>query len=200
MRNVLSVIVAVASLGLLAGAASAQAPTKIGFIDSRKILQEAPGAKEAQATFSQEMEGYQAQLKVMEDSLKALMDDYQQKAVTLSPEAKKKREDDIRARQTAYQQRAQALQQEAGNRQAQLVQPVLDRIGKIINEIRAEGHYAYILDVGGDNSPVVAADSSLDLTDEVIARMTKATASATPTAPSPPAASQPAASQPARKP
>ncbi len=182
MRNVLSVIVAAAGLGLLATGVSAQAPTKIAFIDSRKIIAEAPGAKEAQATFDKEMQGYQAQLKVMEDSLKSMMDDYQQKSTTLSPEAKKQREDAIRARQEAYQQKASQLEEQAGSRQAQLVQPVMDRIKAVISQIRQEGGYSMIFDVGGQGSGVVAADTTLDLTAQVLARLARATAAA-PTAP-----------------
>lgn len=191
MRNVFSVLVAAAGLGLLATGASAQS-AKIGFIDSRRIIAEAPGAKEAQATFEKEMQGYQAQLKLMEDSLKTLMDDYQQKSTTLSPEAKKQREDAIRARQDAYQQRANQLEEQAGSRQAQLVQPVMDRIKLVISEIRKEGGYAMIFDVGTQGTGVVAADTTLDLTAQVIARLNKTTASAPTTAP--------AAKPPAKKP
>lgn len=196
MRNVLSVLAAAAGLGLLATGAAAQAP-KIAYIDSRKIIAEAPGAKEAQATFDREMQGYQGQLKLMEDSLKTLMDDYQQKSVTLSPEAKKQREDAIRARQDAYQQRASQLEEQAGQRQSQLVQPILDRIKVIISQIRAEGGYAFILDVGQGGS-IVAADTTLDLTRQVLARLARSTVSAPPAAP----ATTPAkpAAQPAKKP
>jgi outer membrane protein len=193
MRNVLSVLAATVGLGLLATGASAQAPAKIGFIDSRKILAEAPGAKEAQATFEKEMQGYQAQLKVMEDSLKALMDDYQQKSTTLSPEAKKQREDAIRARQESYQQRASQLEDQASSRQAALVQPVMDRIKTVISDIRKEGGYAMIFDVGGQGNGVVAADTALDLTSQVLARLVRATAAA-------PAAPAPAAKPPVKKP
>jgi outer membrane protein len=195
MRNVLSVLAATVGLGLLAPGASAQGSAKIGFIDSRKILAEAPGAKEAQATFEKEMQGYQAQLKVMEDSLKSLMDDYQQKSTTLSPEAKKQREDAIRARQESYQQRASQLEDQAGSRQATLVQPVMDRIKTVISEIRKEGGYAMIFDVGGQGNGVVAADTTLDLTSQVLARLVKASATA-----AAPAAATPAAKPPVKKP
>ncbi len=196
MRNVLSVLAATVGLGLLATGASAQgSAAKIGFIDSRKILAEAPGAKEAQATFEKEMQGYQAQLKVMEDSLKTLMDDYQQKSTTLSPEAKKQREDAIRARQESYQKRASDLEEQAGSRQAALVQPVMDRIKTVISEIRKEGGYAMIFDVGGQGNGVVAADTALDLTSQVLARLVKASATA-----AAPAAAGPAAKPPVKKP
>ncbi len=198
MRNVLSVLAAAASLGLLASAASAQTPLKIAYVDSRKILAEAPGAKEAQATFDREMQGYQTQLKVMEDSLKALMDDYQQKSVTLSPEAKKQREDVITARQQAYQQRASALEEQAGQRQGQLVQPILDRVKTIIGQIRQEGGYAFILDVGQSGGGIIAADTTLDITDQVLSRLARSTAAAPAAAPAAPAAAP--ATRPAAKP
>lgn len=198
MRNVLSVLAAAASLGLLATGASAQAPIKIAYVDSRKILAEAPGAKEAQATFDREMQGYQAQLKMMEDSLKALMDDYQQKSVTLSPEAKKQREDVITARQQAYQQRASALEEQAGQRQGQLVQPILDRVKVIIAQIRQEGGYSFILDVGQGGGGIIAADTTLDITSQVLSRLAKITAAAPAAAPAAPAAAP--AVRPAAKP
>ncbi len=196
MRNVYSVLVAAVGLGLMATGASAQGATKIGFINSQRIIAEAPGAKEAQATFEREMQGYQGQLKVMEDSLKAMMDDYQQKSTTLSPEAKKAREDAIRAKQTAYQQKASQLEEQAGSRQAQLVQPVMDRIRQVISQIRAEGNYAMIFDVGGQGSGVVAADSTLDLTSQVLARLSKMAAA--PAAPATTPAAAPA--KPVKKP
>ncbi len=200
MRNVLSVLAAAAGLGLLATAASAQAPLKIGYVDSRKIIAEAPGAKEAQATFDREMQGYQGQLKLMEDSLKSMMDDYQQKSVALSPEAKKQREDAIRARQDAYQQRASQLEEQAGQWQSQLVQPILDRIKVIISQLRQEGGYAFILDVGQGGS-IVAADTTLDLTDQVLARLARTGAvSAPPTAPTAAPAPAKPAPKPAKKP
>ena len=57
----------------------------------------------------------------------------------------------------------------AGQRQQELVQPVMDRINEVIEEIREEGSYAIIFDVAGGG--VVAADSALDLTQEVIRRL-----------------------------
>ena len=150
------------------------------------------------AWFDREMQGYQAQLKMMEDSLKALMDDYQQKSVTLSPEAKKQREDVITARQQAYQQRASALEEQAGQRQGQLVQPILDRVKVIIAQIRQEGGYSFILDVGQGGGGIIAADTTLDITSQVLSRLAKITAAAPAAAPAAPAAAP--AVRPAAKP
>ena len=57
MRNVFTTVFAVAGLAILAAPAAAQAP-KLGYVDSGRIIAEAPGAKEAQATFEKDMDRY----------------------------------------------------------------------------------------------------------------------------------------------
>lgn len=198
MRKVWSMLAAVAGVALLGGAASAQSAGKIAYVDSRRLVAEAPGAKEAQSTFEKEMQGYQVQMKVMEDSLKAMMDEYQQKSVMLSPDAKKQREEAIRAKQEAYQQKASSLEEQASKRQSELVQPVMDRIKGVLSDVRKEGGYAMIFDVAG-NAGLVAADPALDITDQVLTRL-KQMASTAPAAAAKPAAAKPAPAAPVKKP
>ncbi len=180
MRKLLTALTAAAGLALVATAtASAQSVPKIAYIDSRKIIQEAPGAKEAQATFQKEMQGYQAQLKIMEDSIKSLMSEYEQKQVMLSPEAKKQKEEEIRQKQATYQQKANDLEQKLNQRQSELVQPIMDKVKGVIEDLRKSGGYAMIFDAAG--SGLVAADPALDLTDQVLARLK--TMASTPSSP-----------------
>jgi outer membrane protein len=87
----------------------------------------------------------------------------------LSPAAKTQRQEEIRQRQQEYQTRVEALESQAGQRQQQLVQPVMDRVNKVIEEIRAEGSYSFIFDVAGGS--IIAADPRLDLTEEVLRRL-----------------------------
>jgi outer membrane protein len=191
MRNVFTSVLAVAGLAIIAGPTAAQTP-KIGYVDSGRIIAEAPGAKEAQATFEKDMDRYRAQLKGMEDSLKTLMSDYESKQVMLSPEAKKTREDAIRQKQGAYQQRAAQLEDQANRRQGELVEPIMSKINDVLKSIRQEGGYAIIFDVS--KGGVVAADSSFDLSAEVLKRL-KATGSVAPAA-----ATAPAPKPPVKKP
>jgi outer membrane protein len=156
-------------------AASAQA--KIGYINSQSILAEAPGAKEAQTKFDADMATYRTEVQQMQTELEALVKQYETQQAMLSPSAKQQRETDIRTKQTAYQERLAAIDQRAGQRQQELVQPVMDKINQVIELIRAEGGYSLIFDVSAGG--VVAADPGLDLTPEVIRRLKAAT---TPTA------------------
>ena len=93
---------------------------------------------------------------------------------TLTPAVKATRTKDLRDRQAAYQQHVQQLEQTAQQREAELVRPIMEQINKIIEQIRTENSYSFILDAGSQAGVVVAADSSLDITDAVIKRLVAA--------------------------
>lgn len=158
-----------AGAGFAPTAVEAQAAPKIGYINSQSILEQAPGAQAAQDQFNQDLEGFRSQVQQMAQELEQMIQQYEQQQLTLSPEAKQQREQAIREKQQAYQQRVQALDQQAGQRQAELVQPVMDKITAVIEEIREEGDYALIFDVSAGS--IISADPSLDLTNEVIRRL-----------------------------
>ena len=175
MKTFMSFFGAAACALLLAGSAAAQqAPTKVGYIDSRRVIQEAPGAQAARQTIETEMGAYQQQLRMLEDSVRTMFDQYQQQSVMMSPDAKAKREQEITAKQGELQQRATEIQQRAVQRQNELMEPIMARIEQIISTVRTEGGYAILFDVASD--ALVSADTTLDVTEQVIARLRAASA------------------------
>jgi hypothetical protein len=50
----------------------------------------------------------------------------------------------------------------------------MDQIRGIIEQMRADGGYAMIFDAGSQSGVVVAVDTTLDLTDKVIAKLNAA--------------------------
>jgi len=153
---------------LSAGAVEAQT-LKIAYVNSQEILVNAPGAEAAQQQFDQEMQGYQAEVSQLETELQNLQDALKQQQLTLSPEARANREQQIQQRFEEYQQRTSQLQELANQRRAALIQPVMDKITEIIEQMREEGAYSIILDAAAGS--IVSADPALDLTQEVITRL-----------------------------
>jgi outer membrane protein len=151
-------------------AAQAAAP-KIVYVNSQKIISQAPGRADAEAQFQKEMDQYKAQVQRMGDSLQTMVADYQKVEPTLSQSVKATRTKDLRDRQQAYQQHVQELEQTAQQREAELVRPIMEQINKIIEQIRTENGYSFILDAGSQAGVVVAADSTLDITNVVIKRL-----------------------------
>lgn len=180
-------IVRAASLALLATTAVAATlpaqgttpPVKLAYIDSRVLLQQAPGREEAAAQWQKEVGTYQAQMQQMSDSLQKMQAAYQKVQATLSPTARAGREKAIAQTQQQFEEKAQQLQEQAQQRQAALMQPIMERVNQVINQLRAERGYAIVFDAGSQGMPIVAADTTLDITQDVLARMK--TAGATPT-------------------
>jgi outer membrane protein len=177
MRNLYGLLVAVTGLLALSAPLSAQAPLKIGYIDTRKVIQEAPGATEARTTLEREVAGFEVQVKAMEDSLRGMITTFQQQSLVMSADAKQKKQDEIKQKEQSYNLRMTQLQQQAQQRQQQLMEPIMKKVDDIISEVRKSEGYAIVFDVNSD--AIVAADPALDITTKVLEKL-KAGATATP--------------------
>jgi len=167
MRTMFATGIVVA--GLAMSVLPAHGQQKIGYLDSQAVVQQVPGATEAQAAIQQEAQRLQSRLVAIQDSLDALVADFNKQSVLLSPDEKKRREDQLRSRKQGWDQRAEILQQEAQNRRQELMKPIMDRVQAVIEAVRKEGGYAIILDAA--SGALVSADTTLDLTTRVIERL-----------------------------
>lgn len=151
------------------GARGQQTGSKIAYVNSQTIMEQAPGAAAAQTQFNQEMQVYEAEIERSRARIDSMAQRYEQQQLTLSPDARQRREEEIMQAQQELQTRGQQLEQLMARRQQELVQPVMDLINQVIDAIRSEGDYAFIFDVSAGS--IIAADPSLDLTEEVIRRL-----------------------------
>ena len=169
MQRVILISGILAALGAPGIQAAAQSPLKIGYINSQVIIAEDPAANAAQEQFQREMVPFENELRGLEAEIGDLMSRYQAQQVTLTSNARRSRADEITQKQQAYQERMAQIEAEAARRQQELVQPIMERINNIIQEIRSDGSYTFIFDVAGGG--LIAADESFDLTDEVMERL-----------------------------
>jgi len=169
MQRVILISGILAALGAPGIQAAAQSPLKIGYINSQVIIAEDPAANAAQEQFQREMVPFENELRGLEAEIADLMSRYQAQQVTLTSNARRSRADEITQKQQAYQERMAQIEAEAGRRQQELVQPIMERINNIIQQIRSDGSYTFIFDVAGGG--LIAADESFDLTGEVQQRL-----------------------------
>ena len=164
----------VLAFGLLATGstiASAQSGLKFAYIDSRIVLDKAPGRAAAESTFQKEYDAAQVKIKKMQDTLQAMVAAYQKTGATLSPVTRELREKEIRDKQQTYENGAQLLEAQMQQRQGELVQPMMNQIREVLEAMRKEDGYAFILDVGATSNVIVAADTTLNVTEKVISRL-----------------------------
>lgn len=170
--RVRATLVVLALLVAGAGTASAQAAgLKLAYIDSRVVLDRAPGRAAAESTFQKEYDAAQLKIKKMQDTLEAMASAYQKAASTLSAVNRELREKEIRDKQQTFENSARLLEVQMQQRQNELVQPMMNQIREVLDALRKEEGYAFIFDVGASGSPIVAADSTMNLTDKVVSRL-----------------------------
>ena len=160
-----------AALVLVIAAAPVQAQARIGYVDSRKILQEMPGRQQVEAKLRTDLEVLAAREKRMIDSLNVMMSAFEKDSATLVPADRTARFAALQKYDAMYRDTLQSLQTEAQTLQGEAMQPLFDLIKIALDEIRGTDGLAMIFDIGGQSNPVVAMDRNLDLSDKVIARL-----------------------------
>ncbi len=149
--------------------AAQQQTMRFAYINSQRILAQAPGAADAQRAFEQDMARFRSEVETLGRDLERLQGDFERQQATLSPTARQQRQQEMQQRFQTYQQRVAELEQTAQRRQAELVEPIMQRISEVIEQIRAEGNYAMIFDASAGS--LITADPALDLTDRVLERL-----------------------------
>ena len=146
------------------------APQRIAYVDTRKILEQAPGRPEAEAVLQKEFASLQEQLKQMNDSVIKAFAVYQGLPATTPQAEKDRRLQLMQDRQTVLQQKQREFDAQMTAHQSEMLQPFLDQIKIMLEDLRVEGRWTYILE-GGQGAAIVAADRNLDITDRAIAKL-----------------------------
>ncbi|MCE9602433.1 MAG: OmpH family outer membrane protein [Gemmatimonadetes bacterium] len=160
-----------AALLLVIAAAPLQAQARIGYVDSRKILQEMPGRQQVEAKLRTDLEVLGAREKKMIDSLNVMMAAFEKDSAALSAADRTARFTALQKYDAMYRDTLQALQTEAQTMQGEAMQPLFDQIKIALDDVRASDGLSMIFDIGGQANPIVAMDRNLDLSDKVIARL-----------------------------
>lgn len=161
-------------LFVLSGSAEAQTTAddlKIGYINSSAIVAENADALAAQEQFKREMVPFESEVQALEAEVGELINRFQAQQVTLSPDVRRSRQQEILQKQQQYRDRIGEIEAEAARRQQELVAPIMERINTIIQDVRREGSYTFIFDLSAGG--LIAADENLDLTEEVIQRLSQ---------------------------
>jgi outer membrane protein len=177
---------------LLAVGAAPLAAQKIGYVDSRKILQEMPGRTQVENRMRVNLEALSARQKVMVDSLNTMMAAFERDSSSLSQSDRVQRFTAMQLYDGRYRDTLQALEEEAQTQQAEAMQPLFDQIRVALEDLRQAEGYAMIFDIGNQANAIVAMDRNLDLSDKVLVRIRATSGTARPTTPpAEPAAQRP---------
>lgn len=169
MRYLLTVLAVTAGVVCLDAAPAEAQAARFGYLNSQRILAQAPGAAEAQRQFEADMGRFRTQVDSLGRALERAQQDFERQQTTLSADVRQQRQQSLQQQFAAYQQRVGELEETAQRRQQELVSPIMRRVTEVIEQIRAEGGYAMIFDASAGS--LITADPALDLTEQVLQRL-----------------------------
>jgi len=126
----------------------AQPKNKFGHLNSNDLFALMPERDTAQKTLQNYSKQLEDQLVAMQDELQKKYTDYQANQATLGDMIKKTKEEEL----TAIQQRIQTFQtnaqQDLQKKESELLQPIIEKAKKAIEEVAKENGYTYVFDTG----------------------------------------------------
>jgi outer membrane protein len=149
--------------------AAATAAEGIAYIDSERIRSEYEGARDIQSQLEASVTDWRTQAREMEGEIDGMISEYQSQKLLLSDQAVREKEIAIQEKQRALDKFLNDVWGVGGlavQREAELWQPVIERINTILRQIGSEGEYAMIFDAA--TTGIVYAAPGIDLTQEVI--------------------------------
>lgn len=146
---------------------------KIGYIDSKVIMETIQDAKDAQTNLDNLVQKWKLELQQLNDSLLTVRDDFEKKKLILTEKVRQQREEEIKGlekrisdfKQTKFGENGEYFQ-----KQNELMRPVQDRIFKAIQDVAREGDYDFVID-RSTQMMLLYMNEKYDLTQKVIKKL-----------------------------
>ena len=162
-------VLVVIAVFVFAGKAQAQ-DLKFGHIDIKKLVAELPEKVAADKELQNEGTKLQEQLQVMQEDLQKKYNDYIAQRDSLPDLIRATKEKEIQDYEQRMQQYNQMAKQSLGQKEQQLLQPIVMKVQKAIDEVGQEQGLIYIFDIS-TQVVVYHSEKSLDCASLVKAKL-----------------------------
>ncbi len=145
---------------------------KIGYVNWVTIIGEFKETVEAVEEYNKELEAWKMKAAEMEKEIAQLREEISSQSLMLSEESLAKKRLELEQKKKEYESYVNEVFGEEGKavrRSREIQQPLVEKIGKTIEEIAQEEGYTLILDAS--QTAVVYAEKDMDLTDKVLERL-----------------------------
>jgi len=144
------------------------AETKVGFVDTQKVVSSSKEAKAAEDKLNALLEKKREQFKPQQEQFAKLRQELETQLSVLSPEALDERQIELTQLKNQIERDVQAAEEEVQIERRKALAPLLRKIQDVINEIGKQEGFSIIMErhVG-----VIYFSDSLDITDKVIEQL-----------------------------
>lgn len=140
---------------------------RVAVFDSRLVLDSMPERLSAESEFALEQAKARTMLGAATDSLRAALDEFVRVEAQLSPRQREATAMHLRARELMVEEMAANLDHVILRRQAELQQPLRDRVRTAVRAVRLRAGYDLVLDRANEQV-IFDADDSADITADVL--------------------------------
>jgi len=177
MEDLMKRIILITVLSLMTTGTLLLAQTlRIGYIDTDRIMMESQDTREAQSIFMAERESWERELQRLEEEIQRLESEYDARRLTLTESGRAQAEERIQAKVRERRQYIESIFGENGlamQRNAELLEPIMDKLRDSIEKVAIEENYSIIFDAIGGG--ILYAKPNLDITDLIIRDLNQAT-------------------------
>ncbi len=139
------------------------AELKIGVVNMQKVLTSSSAGKKAQSIIEQKMKSYDSTFKKDKDSLVTMRDEIEKKSSAWSDTVKQQKFSDFQKKSAELGTKEREANQEIRKLQERHVQPVLQKLEEVIQNVAKSGQYDLIL----PSNTILFASGQHDITDQV---------------------------------
>ena len=178
-------------------AAPAAIPNKIAIINIQQAILNTTDGKKASADLQTKFNPRKSALEKRQSDIQGMEDQLRKGSATMSDEAKVKMQKDIETNQKSLQRDAQDLNDDVDRDQQKIMNELGTKIMQVIEQYATQNGYAVVLDVSNQQSPVLWASASTEITGDIVRLYDQAHPAGSSPAPSAAAPKPPAARPPA---
>jgi len=147
---------------LAVAAPAALAESRIGFVNSDRVMREAAPAVRAQQRLEKEFEKRDQELQKLGKELQALQEDLERNGVTMAEADRRAKERSFNDLNRDFQRKQREFREDLNQRRNEELASVLDRANRAVKQIAEAEKYDVIL------QEAVFASPRIDITDKVI--------------------------------
>jgi len=185
-------------------AAPGPVPTKIATIYVQQAIASTKDGRKAAADLQSKFNPRRSALEKRQADIQSMQDQLRRGSATMSEEAKARMEKDVETNTKSLQRDAQDLNDDVDQEQGKVVNEIGGKMMQIIEQYALQNGFAVVLDVSNQQTPVIWASSSADITGDIVQLYDQAhpgtgepAAAKLPAAAKPPAAARPMVAPPA---
>lgn len=141
--------------------------TKIGFVNTERILREAPPAKAAQVKIEQEFSKREKDLQEMSARIKSLSDKLDKDSAVLPENDRARRQRELSDLDKDFQRKQREFREDLNQRRNEEVANVLERTNRVIKQIADAEKFDIIL------QDAVTVSPRVDITEKVLKALNK---------------------------